>query len=49
MQLAKYLQAEFPGMSGFSQRNIFYMRELHLCYRDKEKLQPLAAKIGWSV
>lgn len=47
-QLARDLQTEFPGMSGFSRRNIFYMRELYLCYRDQEKVQPIVAQIGWS-
>ena len=47
-QLAKDLQAEFPGMSGFSRRNIFYMREFYLCYRGQEKVQRLVAQIGWS-
>ncbi len=47
-QLAADLRAEFPGMSGFSRRNIFYMRELYLCYRELEKVQPLVAQIGWS-
>ena len=47
-QLADDLQAEFPGMSGFSRRNVFYMRELYLCYREREKVQPIVAQIGWS-
>ncbi len=47
-QLAKDLQAEFPGVSGFSARNIWYMRKLYLAYHDKEFLQPLAAEIGWT-
>jgi predicted nuclease of restriction endonuclease-like (RecB) superfamily len=47
-RLAKDLQAEFPGISGFSSRNIWYMRNFYLCYREKEKLQPLAAEIAWT-
>lgn len=47
-QLAKDLQAEFPGMGGFSRRNIFYMREFYLCYKGQEKVQRLVAQIGWS-
>lgn len=46
--LAADLQAAFPGTSGFSARNIWYMRDLYLCYRDNEKLQPLVAEIGWT-
>ena len=47
-RLAKDLQAEFPGISGFSSRNIWYMRNFYLCYREKEKLQPLVAEIAWT-
>lgn len=47
-QLAKDLQAEFPGIAGFSRRNIFYMREFYLLYRDDERVQPLVAQIGWT-
>jgi len=47
-QLAKDLQAEFPGISGFSRRNVFYMREFFLLYRSDERVQPLVAQIGWT-
>jgi predicted nuclease of restriction endonuclease-like (RecB) superfamily len=47
-QLAKDLQAEFPGIGGFSARNIWRMREFYLTYRDNEKLTPLVSEIGWS-
>ena len=47
-RLAKDLQAEFPGMQGFSERNIWYMRNFYLCYGKKSKLQPLVAEIGWT-
>jgi len=47
-QLAKDLQAEFPGIQGFSVRNIWYMRNFYLAYGRNEKLQPLVAEIGWA-
>ena len=47
-QLAKDLQAEFSGISGFSTRNIWYMRKFYLAYFGNEKLQPLVAEIGLS-
>lgn len=47
-RLADDLQREFPGISGFSRRNVFYMREFHLTYRDLPKVQQLVAQIGWS-
>jgi len=45
-QLAEDLQAEFPGIAGFSRRNIFCMREFYLLYRDDERVQQLSAQIG---
>ncbi|AVH65397.1 PDDEXK nuclease domain-containing protein [Nostoc sp. 'Peltigera membranacea cyanobiont' N6] len=47
-QLAKDLQAEFPGISGFSARNIWNMRNFYVTYSQNEKLQPLVAEIGWT-
>jgi len=47
-QLARDLQTEFPGVSGYSWRNLFYMSEFYAAYRDLPKLQPLVATIGWS-
>jgi predicted nuclease of restriction endonuclease-like (RecB) superfamily len=47
-QLSKDLQKEFPGIAGFSRRNIFYMREFFLLYSDDERVQPLVAQIGWT-
>jgi len=47
-QLATDLQGEFPGISGFSVRNIWNMRNLYLTYSQNEKLQPLVAEIAWS-
>jgi len=47
-QLSSDLRAEFPGISGFSRRNIFYMRDFYLLYCDDERVQPLVAQIGWT-
>jgi len=47
-QLSSDLRTEFPGISGFSRRNIFYMREFYVLYRDDERVQPLVAQIGWT-
>ncbi|MBW4635640.1 MAG: DUF1016 family protein [Iphinoe sp. HA4291-MV1] len=47
-QLARDLQDEFPGISGFSARNIWNMRNFYLTYSQNEKLQPLVAEIGWT-
>lgn len=47
-QLSNDLQAEFPGIRGFSRRNVFYMREFYLLYCDDTRVQPLVAQIGWT-
>jgi len=47
-QLAKDLQAEFPGISGFSTRNIWRMRDFYLTYHSQKILPPLVAEIGWT-
>jgi hypothetical protein len=36
------------GISGFFRRNVFYMREFYLLYRDDQRVQPLVAQIGWT-
>lgn len=46
--LAKDLQNEFPGMSGFSAQNLWYMRQFYLAYAGHPKLQPLVGEISWS-
>lgn len=46
--LASDLQKKFPGMRGFSFRNLYTMRDLYLSYKDSEKLQTLSAQISWS-
>ncbi len=47
-RLSNDLQADFPGVSGYSTSNLWYMRKLYLAYRDKEILQPLVGEISWS-
>ncbi|MDR2909748.1 MAG: DUF1016 N-terminal domain-containing protein [Bacteroidales bacterium] len=46
--LANDLQKEFPGMSGFSARNIWYMQQFYAEYHGNEILQPLVGEISWS-
>jgi predicted nuclease of restriction endonuclease-like (RecB) superfamily len=47
-RLAGDLQKDFPGIQGFSARNIWYMRSFYSTYAGKAKLQPLVAEIGWT-
>jgi predicted nuclease of restriction endonuclease-like (RecB) superfamily len=47
-QIAKDLQTEFVGISGFSARNLWRMKQFYELYSANEFLPPLVAEIGWS-
>jgi predicted nuclease of restriction endonuclease-like (RecB) superfamily len=47
-QLTSDLQKSFPGMKGFSSRNIWRMRDFYSTYRNSEKLTKLSSEISWS-
>jgi predicted nuclease of restriction endonuclease-like (RecB) superfamily len=46
--IADDIQKEFPGIIGFSVRNIRYMVQFYDEYAENEILQPLVAEISWS-
>jgi len=46
--LSADLQKEFIGIKGFSQRNLWNMRNFYLEYKNNQKLQSLTAEIGWT-
>jgi predicted nuclease of restriction endonuclease-like (RecB) superfamily len=46
-RLAGDLRREFPGTSGFSSQNLWYMRKFYLAYRGHSNLQQLAGEIPW--
>jgi predicted nuclease of restriction endonuclease-like (RecB) superfamily len=46
-RLAKDLGAEFPGVEGFSPRNLRYMRSFAEAWPEPEILQQLIAKLPW--
>ena len=45
--LSKDLQKEFPGVRGFSERNLWLMAQFYTEYHDVANLQPLVAEISW--
>ena len=47
--LAQELQKEFPGVQGFSARNLWLMRNFYLEYSQQANLQPSAAEIQNSI
>jgi predicted nuclease of restriction endonuclease-like (RecB) superfamily len=46
--LAKELQAEFPGISGFSVGNLWLMAQFYTEYQSVKFLVPLVREISWS-
>jgi len=46
--LSKDLQAEFPGVAGYSADNLWRMRKFYLNYANKPKLAPLVQEIAWA-
>jgi predicted nuclease of restriction endonuclease-like (RecB) superfamily len=46
-KLSTDLKKEFPGLSGYSARNLWEMRRFYVSYKDYEKLQQLVAEIPW--
>jgi len=42
------LQAEFPGIQGFSTANLWRMKLFYETYVDNEKLAPMVREIGWT-
>lgn len=46
-RLSKDLQAAFPGVEGFSRRNLRYMRAFADAWPEPEILQQLVAKLPW--
>ena len=47
-QLSKDIQTEFNGISGFSARNLWLMKQFYEIYSQSQLLQPMVAEIGWS-
>src|SRR2546422_5416938 len=46
--LAKDLQAEFPGISGYSTPNLYRMRQFYEAYYESPILSPLVREISWT-
>lgn len=46
--LSQDLQAEFPGIGGFSSANLWRMKLFYESYANKEKLAPLVREVGWT-
>lgn len=47
-ELALYLQQKEPGLKGFSDKNLWRMRQFYETYKDAEKLSPVVREISWT-
>lgn len=45
--LSKDIQADYPGIKGFSKTNLWLMKQFYDCYAANEKLQQLVGEIPW--
>jgi hypothetical protein len=45
-EMAKDLSGAFPGMKGFSRRNLFYIRKWNIFYREIEIVPQVVALMG---
>ncbi len=47
-ELAKFIQANEPEIKGFSDKNIWRMKQFYETYKDFPKLAPLVREISWT-
>lgn len=47
-ELAKFIQANEPEIKGFSDKNIWRMKQFYETYKDLPKLSPLVREISWT-
>ena len=46
--LAATIQRRYPGVTGYSARNLWRMSQFYETYRDQPKLSPLVTELSWS-
>jgi hypothetical protein len=46
--LAEYLNHNEPDLKGFSNKNLWRMRQFYEAYKDSTKLSPLVREISWT-
>ena len=46
--LAATIASAFPGVRGFTRRNLFRMRQFYDAYRGQEKVSPLLTQLPWT-
>jgi predicted nuclease of restriction endonuclease-like (RecB) superfamily len=48
VELARYIQQNHPELKGFSDKNLWRMKQFYEAYKDQPKLSTLSREIGWS-
>ena len=46
-QIAQELKLEYPNSTGYSVRNLKYMKKIYIEYKDDELMQQLVAQVPW--
>jgi len=46
--LAATIARQYPGMRGYTRRNLFRMRQFFEAYRDQKKVSPLVTQLPWT-
>jgi predicted nuclease of restriction endonuclease-like (RecB) superfamily len=47
-ELAAAIARRYPGMRGYTRRNLFRMRQFYEAYRSNEKVSPLVTQLPWT-
>jgi predicted nuclease of restriction endonuclease-like (RecB) superfamily len=47
-QLADYIKSNYPEYKGYSDKNLWRMKQFYEIYYDNEKLSPLVRELSWS-
>jgi predicted nuclease of restriction endonuclease-like (RecB) superfamily len=47
-ELANYIKTNEPNLKGFSDKNIWRMKQFYEVYRDYPKLSPVVREISWT-
>jgi predicted nuclease of restriction endonuclease-like (RecB) superfamily len=48
LQLAKYIEKKAPDLKGYSESNLWRMKQFYETYRDFPKLATVSRELGWS-
>jgi len=48
IELSRYLQETEPDLKGFSDKNLWRMKQFYECYREQAKLSSVMREISWT-